>query len=234
MKQTSDNIIKISDLVFSWDKTQSFVLSMKLFEVKQQERILLLGPSGSGKSTLLSLICGIVSPNMGEILISDTDIASLGSAKRDKFRADKFGIIFQMFNLLPYGTVLDNVRLPLSFSPKRRKHVDNAGGIETEAKRLLTRLGLEGDQFHKKSASDLSVGQQQRVAVARALIGAPDIIIADEPTSALDKARRAYFLELLSEEVTKAKSTLLMVSHDEDLASHFDRVVALQDIIDMA
>ena len=187
--------------------------------------------SGSGKSTFLSLLCGINSPNRGEINILGTELTKLSSTQKDQFRAENFGIIFQMFNLLPYGSVLDNVCLPLSFATERRKNIIKNSSIEKEAERLLERLGLPAKGIVKKSAANLSVGQQQRVAAARALIGAPSIIIADEPTSALDRDRQNNFLELLSEEIDKAKSTLIMVSHDETIAHHFDQVLSIKDII---
>jgi putative ABC transport system ATP-binding protein len=192
--------------------------------------MLLVGPSGSGKSTFLSLLCGIVTPVAGTINILDTDITGLSSAARDTFRAEHIGIIFQMFNLLPYGTVIDNVLLPLSFAPLRRKRAVAKGRAQDEAVRLLTRLGLEPHLMGGAAAANLSVGQQQRVAAARALIGSPEIIIADEPTSALDRHRQAAFLDLLFTEAAKAGATLIMVSHDESLASRFDTVVRLDEI----
>jgi ABC-type uncharacterized transport system YnjBCD ATPase subunit len=142
---------------------------------------LLLGASGSGKSTLLNLLCGVLAPDSGSVTVLGTDLGSLTSAARDRFRAAHFGILFQMFNLLPYLTALDNVLLPLGFAPERWRR---AGGGDAEACRLLARLGV-GELAYEPAAS-LSVGQQQRVAAARAMIGAPPIVIADEPTSALD------------------------------------------------
>jgi putative ABC transport system ATP-binding protein len=136
-----------------------------------------------------------------------------------------------MFNLLPYGTVLDNVLLPLSFAPPRRTRAAKQGGVRDEARRLLSALGLEEALFDGPPAATLSVGQQQRVAAARALIGAPEIVLADEPTSALDAGRQASFLDLLFDQVGAAGATLVMVSHDERLAARFDRVVALADIV---
>ncbi len=139
-----------------------------------------------------------------------------------------------MFNLLPYGSVIDNVVLPLSFAPGRRARVAAAGGADREALRLLTRLGLPEDLARGRSVSNLSVGQQQRVAAARALIGSPELIIADEPTSALDRDRQAAFLDLLFEQSQAQGSTLLMVSHEEAFAQRFDQVLRLDDIVSTA
>jgi putative ABC transport system ATP-binding protein len=155
----------------------------------------------------------------------------LSAAHRDSFRAEHFGIIFQMFNLLPYLSILDNVLLPLSFARGRRQRAITAGGtVETEARRLLGNLGLDADVFAGQPAAALSVGEQQRVAAARALIGGPEIVVADEPTSALDRDRQQEFLDLLFQDVGEAGATLIVVSHDEALAPRFDRVLPLGEI----
>ena len=192
--------------------------------------MLLAGPSGSGKSTFLSLLTGIVVPSAGRLEVLGTDLATLSNAARDRFRAEHIGIIFQMFNLLPYGSVTDNVLLPLSFATKRRARTLDKGTPDAEARRLLTSLGLDASDVDGLAASNLSVGQQQRVAAARALIGRPELIIADEPTSALDRDRQQAFLDLLFAEVEAAGTTLIMVSHDEALGQRFDRVLRLNDI----
>jgi putative ABC transport system ATP-binding protein len=222
--------VQLRGVEFRWSRKSPFALDIGWFAVARGERLLLLGASGSGKSTLLSLVTGIATPGRGQALVLGTDLARLGSAARDRFRAEHFGIIFQMFNLLPYGAVIDNVVLPLSFAPGRRAHALRAGGVEHEAVRLLSALGLPED-IHARAAATLSVGQQQRVAVARALIGSPEIIIADEPTSALDEDRQQAFLELLFAQVEAAGASLIMVSHDRRLASQFARVVQLDELI---
>lgn len=188
--------------------------------------MLLLGESGSGKSTLLSLICGTIAAQSGSVTVAGTDIASLSAGKRDRFRAEQIGLIFQQFNLLPYATVLDNILLPLRFAPLRRARVPSP---RETAKTLCTDLGLPEEAIAAQ-AGTLSVGQQQRVAAARALIGAPSLIIADEPTSALDAATQATFLKLLFKQTADSGSTLLMVSHDARLAEHFDRAVEMSDV----
>jgi putative ABC transport system ATP-binding protein len=224
------NVIRMSGVRFAWPGRDAFSLAVDAFSLPAAKRILLIGPSGSGKSTFLSLICGIVAPQAGEIDILGTDITKLPASARDGFRAEHFGIIFQIFNLLPYGTVIDNVLLPLSFAPRRRQRATTRGRAEDEAVRLLTSLGLEPHLTRGPSAANLSVGQQQRVAAARALIGSPEIIVADEPTSALDRNRQAAFLDLLFTQASDAGATLIMVSHDETLAGRFDEVMRLEAI----
>ncbi|MGI9382019.1 MAG: ABC transporter ATP-binding protein [Methyloligellaceae bacterium] len=228
---TAPSIVGLSDLSFSWAGSSSFSLSIEQFCVRSGETVLLTGPSGSGKSTLLSLLCGVITPRQGRVEVLGTDITQLASAARDRFRVEHFGIIFQMFNLLPYGSVLDNVLLPLSFAAERRSRAGANGSAKEEAVRLLQRLGLDRQVVDGRSAARLSVGQQQRVAAARALIGTPEIVVADEPTSALDRDRQADFLGLLFDQIAEARSTLIMVSHDETLASRFDRTVPLSEFI---
>jgi putative ABC transport system ATP-binding protein len=224
------DIVRVADVHFAWPGRDAFKLAVERFVLPVRERILLIGPSGSGKSTFLSLLCGILAPQEGRIEILGQDLTRLGAAARDAFRAEHFGIIFQMFNLLPYGSVIDNVLLPLSFAPCRRQRATARGAAAEEARRLLGRLGLDAGHLHDRSAANLSVGQQQRVAAARALIGTPEIIVADEPTSALDHDRQDAFLELLFAEVSAAGATLIMVSHDQSLAPRFDRVLHLAQI----
>jgi putative ABC transport system ATP-binding protein len=197
----------MDDVRFAWPGRGGFALAIPDFAVSKSERVLLIGPSGSGKSTFLSLLCGIVSPQVGRIEVLGTDIASLSGPARDRFRAEHFGIIFQMFNLLPYGTVLDNVILPLVFAASRR---GRAGAAQAAALRLLDRLGL-GPEFATRSPTN-------------------ELIVADEPTSALDRNRQMAFLDVLFAQVADAGSTLIMVSHDQSLAPRFDRVVPLGEI----
>ena len=194
--------------------------------LEPSETVLLLGESGSGKSTLLSLICGTIIAGSGRVCVAGTDIAALSAGQRDRFRAEQIGLIFQQFNLLPFASVADNILLPLRFAPKRR---NGLGDPTAEAARLCRDLGLP-DGVMRSKAGALSVGQQQRVAAARALIGVPPLIIADEPTSALDAATQATFLELLFAQSRAHDTTLLMVSHDARLSAQFDRVIHMSDI----
>lgn len=222
----SDAVLDIADLAYRWPGRAGFSLAVPRLSVGEGESVLLLGESGSGKSTLLSLICGTISPDTGKLRIAGTDTTTLSSGARDKFRADRIGVIFQQFNLLPFGTVMDNILLPLRFAPLRRKRVANAAA---EATALCEALGLPKDVVGEK-ATALSVGQQQRVAVARALIGQPPLIIADEPTSALDANSQAAFLDLLFAQIAMHKTSLLMVSHDPRLGARFDRIIRMEDI----
>ncbi len=223
----SQPVIDIENLAFAW-KGGPQVLNVPSFRLEAGERVFLRGPSGSGKSTLLGLIAGVLAPQQGSVRVLGEDMTSLSASRRDRLRADHVGVIFQMFNLVPYLSVTGNVLLPLRFSPARRKAAGS--DAEGEARRLLARLGLEDERLLARRVSDLSVGQQQRVAAARALIGAPDLIIADEPTSALDADARDRFIALLSEEVTRFGASLLFVSHDASLASLFTRAVDLAAI----
>lgn len=224
------DIVAMSGVHFSWPGRNAFSLSVKSFVLKPKSKVLLIGPSGSGKSTFLSLLCGVVAPQQGEIEVLGTRLSALSPSQRDRFRVDHFGIIFQMFNLLPYGSVIDNTLLPLSFSEARRKRASQSRAPADEAQRLLNSLGLDGLDMASQAASRLSVGQQQRVAAARALIGRPELIVADEPTSSLDRSRQQSFLDLLFSEVAAAGSTLVMVSHDENLSPRFDVTLRLDDI----
>jgi len=193
--------------------------------------VFLRGPSGSGKTTLLSLLAAIVKPQAGELIIDGVDLVAMDGTDSDRFRAEHIGLVFQQFNLLPFLTVTENVLLPCRFSKERRRRAEEAGGsVKDEAKRLLLEMQLPEELLSSRSSMQLSVGQQQRVAVARALIGRPGLIIADEPTSALDTDSRSSFLNLLFNEVRASGATLLFVSHDASLASEFDRSVDLFEI----
>lgn len=221
-----DTAIGLTSVVFDWPGGR-FGLQVDRFRIGKAETVLLLGESGSGKSTLLSLISGIVVPQRGTVSVAGQDLTALTGARRDRHRADAIGIIFQMFNLLPYATALDNVLVPLRFSPARRARCPEP---RRAALQLTAGLGLAEDLVAAGPASLLSVGQQQRVAVARAMIGRPPIVIADEPTSALDAGAQAEFIDLVFGQVREAGATLLMVSHDPRLADRFDRVVELGEI----
>ena len=197
--------------------------------MREGEKILLLGESGSGKSTLLSLICATLLADSGTVVIGGTEIKTLSGWARDRFRAEQIGVIFQQFNLLPFGSVSDNILLPLRFAPIRRRNCNDAPRKVVE---LCKDLGLP-DNVETTKAANLSVGQQQRVAVARALIGQPPILIADEPTSSLDEANQDNFLEVLFEHVRAYNSTLLMVSHNPRLSEGFDRVLHMSEIVNV-
>lgn len=219
-------VLSLHDVQYRWTGRRGFSLTVPELTVEQGEKVLLLGESGSGKSTLLSLICGTILPDRGTVTVAGTDIARLSGGKRDRFRAEQIGVIFQQFNLLPFGTVADNIVLPLRFAPARRKRVADPA---EEAARLCAALGLPAGVTGDTSGQ-LSVGQQQRVAVARALIGQPPLIVADEPTSALDAGSETAFLELLFAQADAHGTSVLMVSHDPQLGRNFDRVIRMRDI----
>lgn len=222
----SDPVLSLRDVRFRWPGRVGFDLSVSNLDIGAGEKLLLLGESGSGKSTLLSLICGTMLADSGTVKVAGTDLAGLSGGQRDRFRAENIGVIFQQFNLLPFGTVRDNVLLPLRFAPNRRKRVRDP---MDETLRLCRSLGLPEQLLSAKAAS-LSVGQQQRVAVARALIGAPPIILADEPTSALDANSQSSFLDLMFGQVNANGAAVVMVSHDPRLADRFDRVIDMNTI----
>ena len=223
--------VEIDRVRFAWVSGQRDVLDIARFEVAAGERVFIEGPSGSGKSTLFSLLGGVSSPREGTVRVLGTTISEMPARRRDRFRADHVGFVFQMFNLVPYLSMVDNVTLPCRFSRRRRERArSRSGAPEAEARRLLARLGLDGDELLGRAVTDLSIGQQQRVAVARALIGAPELIIADEPTSALDEGTRERFLELLSAQCDEAGASLLFASHDTRLGAVFDRRVALGEL----
>ncbi|MEO0450250.1 MAG: ABC transporter ATP-binding protein [Pseudomonadota bacterium] len=221
--------VRLSDLRFAWPG-KAPLLEINTFELSAGERLFLRGPSGSGKSTLLGLIAGVLEARTGEIRVLDHDMTTLSGSRRDQVRADHLGVIFQLFNLVPYLSVVQNVVLPCRFSKRRSQEAQAAGGAEIEAKRLLGRLGLNEAELLSRTVTELSVGQQQRVAAARALIGNPSLVIADEPTSALDTESRDRFIELLSDEAQKTGAALLFVSHDAGLAPLFDRALDLSEI----
>jgi len=222
-----DSIVKIESLRFQWSKNNNFKIFVPKLEVGRGKKVLFLGESGSGKTTLLSLICGFLEPLSGSISINDKIISNLTSTNKDAYRSDNIGIIFQQFNLLPYANVIDNIILPLYFSKQRSKKVENKINA---AMNLCDQLRLPESILNQK-ASNLSVGQQQRVAVARALIGSPSIIVADEPTSSLDTEAQELFLDLMFDQISKNSSTLLMVSHDKSLTNYFDQVIDINEIL---
>jgi putative ABC transport system ATP-binding protein len=207
---------------------QAEALVIDHLQVPSGRSVFLHGPSGCGKSTLLGLMAGVLLPQTGHVELLGQSWQALRVGQRDPFRADHVGIIFQQFNLLPYLTVLDNVLLPCRFSKLRAQRC--AAGPLAAAQSLLQRVALPAALWSRR-ADALSVGQQQRVAAARALIGAPELVLADEPTSALDAALRDDFMALLMAECKSASSSLVFVSHDERLAQHFDDQLSLPELM---
>ena len=223
-------MIEIRQLRYAWPRAAGDCIAIDTLTLDAGTTLFLHGPSGSGKSTLLGLMAGVLKPGAGRIRLLGHDIGALSGAARDRFRADHVGYIFQQFNLLPYLSVLDNVLLACRFSARRAARAAEAdGSAEAAAESLLARIGLARPLWTRR-ATALSVGQQQRVAAARALIGRPEIVIADEPTSALDTALRDGFMALLLDACRTAGSTLVFVSHDERLAARFERRLALAEL----
>jgi putative ABC transport system ATP-binding protein len=222
--------ILLEEVGFGWPGAPEF-LSVPRLEVRAGERVFVHGPSGSGKSTLLGLMAGIHVPRRGHVRLMGHDLSEMSAGNRDRLRGAELGVVFQQFNLVPYLTVLDNVRLPLVFSKARRRRVhgpEDEGAMDEGARDLLRRLGID-ETLEDRRPPALSVGQQQRVAVARALLGRPGLVICDEPTSALDVAARDGFLDVLLKECGDAGAAIVFVSHDPALADHFPRRLDMAD-----
>ena len=225
VKLSSDTLARIDSLEFAYPNTKP-ILQIPQIIFNKNENVLIHGSSGSGKSTLLGLMTGILTPNKGSIEILGKSISKLRSHERDAFRGDHLGYIFQMFNLVPYLTILENILLPVHMNPKVKKKL--GAEVENPVRSITESLGI--GQILNQKASEISVGQAQRVAAARALISRPEIILADEPTSSLDYDNREKFIKLLFEISEKQNSTILFVTHDESLKSLFNRKLSLSEI----
>lgn len=223
MTESPKPAIQITNLQFGWHSTQP-LLTIPEFSINRGEHLFLYGPSGSGKTTLLNLLAGVICPQQGSLKVLGTDLTGLSTHKRDRFRALHIGVIFQQFNLIPYLSVLDNVLLAGHFA-----HFKDRNTLQSRAIELLLSLGLQTELHHRKATS-LSVGQQQRVAVARALVCQPELLIADEPTSALDSDNRDGFLDLLFNAADQCNSTVVFVSHDRALQERFTRIVDIRSL----
>lgn len=221
------NLINIQDLKFKYPKATHNTLDISHFHLKKGEKIFLFGPSGCGKTTFLETLAGVLVPQSGSIKIKDLSLEKATAAERDAFRAAHIGYIFQSFNLIPYLSVEENISLPLYLSKLRRQRVPIDKQKE-EIHFLCKQLGIE--ELLDKPVTELSVGQQQRVAAARALLGKPDLILADEPTSSLDFDHREKFIKLLFTLCEENNIAILFVSHDRTLQGLFDRSLSLAEI----
>jgi len=219
-------VIDLNQLQFTWPRARLPILNIEKLTVHRGQHLFIQGESGCGKTSLLNLLCGITQADSGDLSVLGQSMGEMSAHKRDRFRADHLGVIFQQFNLLPYLNVIDNIVLSFHFSPRRRQKVTDILG---SSKSILKELEITPDLFHK-NVLDLSVGQQQRVAVARALVGNPELVIADEPTSALDSKNRDSFIRLLFERASEHGSTLIFVSHDDHLAKSFEHSINLAEI----
>lgn len=213
-------MIEVSDLKFTYPGSIAPVLDVPAFKLKAGERFFLFGPSGSGKTTFLEILAGILWPQSGKVIVNGIDLVGLTASRKDQFRALHLGIIFQQFNLISYLNVKENIDLPFLFNGKPKD--------EVLQDRLLSKLGIS--HLKNKIVAELSTGQQQRVAVVRALCSKPELIIADEPTSALDYDHREKFLSLLFELCEEQKATLVFVSHDRSIQKMFSSSASLLDL----
>ena len=222
------NVVRVSDLGFRWPGAVDDTLQIDAMLLSAGQSLFLHGPSGCGKSTLLSAIAGVVAVPAGSVFVTEEDVGRLHGGARDRFRVDHIGLIFQVFNLVPWLSAVDNVLLPCRFSARRRER--SGPDPEATAHRLMRELGLGDPAIARAPAVTLSVGQQQRVAAARALIGTPDLVLADEPTSALDAEAKVSFVELLTRECAEAGAALLFVSHDRSLEPLFDSAIDFRSL----
>lgn len=224
---SSNILIEVHDLQYVYPGHKTPTIHIPDFSVVRGEELFLYGPSGTGKTTLLELLSGVLKPTQGTLKILGCDFAQMTDADRDAFRAEHMGYVFQNFNLIPYLTVKENIQLPLHLSAARRARLES---VDTEMviRAICGNLGIAN--LLDKKVIELSVGQQQRVAVARALIGKPDIVLADEPTSALDSDHREKFLNLMFELSELYGTTVIFVSHDRSIEKLFTRSISLESI----
>ncbi|HAC35124.1 MAG TPA: ABC transporter ATP-binding protein [Gammaproteobacteria bacterium] len=216
--------ILLQDVGFAYpDAPEQQVLAIQRWSVDTGERVFVHGPSGGGKSTLLNLLCGIHRAGHGQVSVLGQRLDQMSNRRRDRFRANHIGCVFQQFNLIPYLDAIDNIRLAAHFAASKQPALDQ------QADGLLSALGIAPSD-RRKATEHLSIGQQQRVAIARALINNPQLLIADEPSSSLDQPNRDAFMALLMSLVEEHRITLIFVSHDLSLSHHFGRIEALADI----
>ncbi len=220
-------MVKIENLKFKYPSSSQLILDIPEFSMRKGETIFLYGPSGCGKTTFLEVLAGINTPSEGVVKIGDQNVAIMNSSEKDQFRADNMGYIFQSFNLIPYLNVRENITLPLYFSSEKRGRISVANEKKVTLE-ICRFLGIDG--FLERPVTELSVGQQQRVAAARAIVGQPSLILADEPTSALDFNHREKFIKLLFELCNQHQTSVLFVSHDRTLEKLFDRSLSLHEI----
>jgi len=220
-------VIHLEGVEFQYPRAKHKTLSISSLKIEKEERIFLYGPSGSGKSTLLEVLAGVLTPQQGKVQILGQDLKEMSPSERDHFRAAHLGYVFQSFNLIPYLSVEENIALPIHLSSERKKRLAQTS-VSNEIRHLCESLGIS--ELRNRAVTELSVGQQQRVAVARALLGKPELILADEPTSSLDQDHRQKFIELLFQVCQEQKTTVVFVSHDRSLEKLFSRSISFHDI----
>lgn len=218
--------IAIEKLQFAYG-TGPRVLDLPSLVIERGARVFLHGPSGCGKSTLLGILAGVLHATTGVVRVLGHDLVAMRGGQRDAFRAEHIGYVFQQFNLIPYLSAYDNIALPCRLDARRRARLGSTS-LDSAIEDVAEQLDI-ADLLQQRSTA-LSVGQQQRVAAARALLAAPDLVICDEPTSSLDTDRRDAFLALLAASVARANATLLFVSHDALLGARFDTQLSLPQL----
>lgn len=238
-KQNYDAVFRIHNLQYTYSPKSESILSIEEWRLNHGDRVFLYGDSGSGKTTLLNLLCGILLPTKGRIVLFDEQINTLPNRKRDAFRAQNIGVVFQTFNLINYLSVMKNIELAAYFAGSSRltgssrvnttQSNNNASVVEHRAIELAQSLRLSPSILHKK-VMHLSTGQQQRVAIMRALINQPKLLLVDEPTSALDASARDAFMRELMDICDSENTTLIFVSHDHALGTYFEHQVDLSEL----
>lgn len=226
-----DNLVFLHNAKFRWPGEVREILSIPEFTIERGQNTFIQGPSGSGKSTLLNLIGGVIQPQSGTVFVAGNELSRISTSACDRVRANELGFIFQQFNLIPYLNALENVLLPCEFSRVRKQRILDAGETPPEqAEKILGALFQNQVPDLTRPVYTLSVGQQQRVAAARALLGSPPLIVADEPTSSLDYDNRQLFMDLLFRQCENYGATLLFVSHDPTLKDRFSIVLDFEAI----
>ena len=223
-----NNVIEINDLLFEWKNKKQFSLKIKELKIQNKKKIIIFGRSGSGKSTLLNLISGILSPTSGTLCVKNIEINQLSQKKKDQFRANNIGVIFQQFNILDYLSPLQNILLPCFFTQFKKHDKEYFYNRPFD---LAEKLNIKKNILYQNNSKNLSEGQKQRIAILRAIVNKPFLILADEATSALDEINKNDFINLLMNLCNEEKVTLLMASHDTSLKKNFDMSINLEKIL---